>query len=123
MASALQHYQVCDRAKHGKVPASVDDIASVSHACRVSGKCGMNGRNTSTAGVWLTMFESAPANMLMTPGRSGRNRAAIAKRSAEGEVSLLRRTTMNRPINNGCGADDVRYHGHGQQIRDGIAAQ
>ena len=99
MASALQHNQVCDRAKHGKVPASVNDISKreprlprvrqmremQGSGRKIEGRS-MNGRNTSTAGIWLTMFESAAGNMLMTPGRSGRNRAAIARRFAESEI-------------------------------------
>src|SRR6266404_5603993 len=78
-----------------RLPARVDDMASVSHACRASGKCGMNGRNTSTAGTLLTMFESAAANALSTPGRSRCKREAIAKRSADKDVFSTPRTMIN----------------------------
>src|ERR1700683_2063986 len=48
-----------------RFPASVDDIASVSHACAASGKRVTKLRKTSTAGTLLTRFESAAEKTVM----------------------------------------------------------
>ena len=53
-----------------RLPASVEDMASASQACRGSGRCATTGLNTSTAGTLLTRFDNTAAQALNTAVRS-----------------------------------------------------
>jgi hypothetical protein len=82
-----------------KLPASVEAIATTSHARCGSSEFAMNGFNTRTAGTLLTRLDS-PAVTAESPKTLLRSRPPIAAATSEERTAASNPvTTIKRPTN------------------------
>jgi len=82
-----------------RFPASVDDMASVSHAWSGRGSCETNGLKTRTAGTLLTRLETAALQNVSTPVWSSRSRSTKAGAPPANRVFSTPAMTTNSPAN------------------------
>jgi hypothetical protein len=81
------------------LPASVEAIATVSHAVSRSCSRSMKGFSTSTAGTLLTRFDRIAVTPLSTGTRSRPRRPTASNTGGVSSARSAPATMMNRPAN------------------------